>query len=77
MNGPELAAFRALCADEPPAGPLCAVCFQPRHPERARRYAGDAAAVDPFCSTRCARAFHGTSLPELPSGPRSGRVVFR
>ena len=30
--------------------------------KRAKRYAGDWLELDPFCSSRCCRAFHGTSL---------------
>lgn len=37
----------------------CYVCLKPRDPERSRKYAGDVATLDPFCSNVCARAFHG------------------
>jgi hypothetical protein len=41
----------------------CIVCPKARHPERSRKYAGGTAETDPFCSTQCARAYYGTSLP--------------
>jgi hypothetical protein len=44
----------------------CAVCSKPRNPERSRRYGGPAAETDPFCSTECARGYHGT--PARPIG---------
>lgn len=51
---------------EPPVRPdgLCAVCLAPRRPERSRRYAGIQAEFDPFCSSTCARHWHGNPLPE-------------
>ena len=30
--------------------------------KRAKKYAGDWLELDPFCSSRCCRAFHGCSL---------------
>jgi hypothetical protein len=77
MAGAELERFRALCADEPTPGPTCAVCGGVRRPERARNYAGEAAELDPFCSSACARAYHGTTLRLRPSGPSGERVEVR
>jgi len=42
---------------------LCVVCLKPRHPERSRRYAGDIATFDSFCSSTCAREWHGNPVP--------------
>lgn len=42
----------------------CSVCRKSRKPERSRKYARGQADKDPFCSTVCARQWHGTSLPE-------------
>lgn len=51
----------------PPDG-SCAVCGQPRQPERSRKYAGAEAELDPFCSNMCARVYYGQ--PDLD---RQGR----
>jgi hypothetical protein len=54
----------------------CYVCLKPRGviPKTlVKRTAADLAkqlANDPFCSSTCARRYHGTTLPQLPSGPR-------
>lgn len=42
---------------------MCAQCRKPRKHAVWSKYAGDQAVTDPFCSSACARAFHGTSLP--------------
>lgn len=52
----------------------CFVCLKDRKPERSRRYAGDIAEFDPFCSMPCARAFYGCSLPEVPRNGRPKRL---
>jgi len=42
----------------------CAQCGKPRKlTKQARRYAGYQLDADPFCSTHCCRAYHGTPLP--------------
>jgi hypothetical protein len=65
-----------IFAGDPPmrADGLCAVCLGPRHPERAARYAREIAAMDPFCSSTCARAWHGTSLPASTEYGRPRRL---
>ncbi len=39
----------------------CAYCGNPREPERSAKYGGNAAEVDPFCSTECAKAHYGVA----------------
>jgi hypothetical protein len=58
-----LTRFAALCAADPPlrADGRCAVCYGPRHLARSRRYAKGCAELDAFCSTGCARRWHGTT----------------
>ncbi len=52
-------------ADPPvPKDGGCYVCQKPRKPERSRKYAGDIAFLDPFCSGDCARKYWGVELPE-------------
>jgi len=41
----------------------CLTCLGPRHPERSQRYAPGIAQRDPWCSSPCARAWHGCALP--------------
>ncbi len=57
----------SLLKDDPPVREdgLCALssCRKPRKPERSKRYGGAEAARDPFCSTECARIWHGCPLP--------------
>lgn len=45
----------------------CAVCGKSRNvTKKKRRYAGAAIDLDPFCSTKCCRAYHGApSLGKL------------
>jgi hypothetical protein len=55
---------------DPPVRKGCAHCGKPRHPERSKKYGQAAAELDPFCSTNCAKAWHGVperSVPPLPS----------
>lgn len=47
----------------------CAVCGQPRAKANRKALYADAAASDPFCSTACARAWHGCELA-VPSNRR-------
>ncbi len=49
----------------------CAVCKQPRRPERSRKYAPGIADADPFCDVKCARLFHGQ--PDLAEQGREAR----
>lgn len=42
---------------------LCVVCLRDRRPDRSRRYAGDIAKFDPFCSNLCARAWFENPIP--------------
>jgi hypothetical protein len=42
----------------------CFVCLKPRRPERSRRYAGDIAVFDPFCSNTCAREWHENPISQ-------------
>lgn len=55
----------SIFANDPPVRPdgCCAVCGEPRKPERSRRYAGVTAELDPFCSNSCARAWHANPIP--------------
>lgn len=64
-----------VARENPPvrADGRCAVCEGPRETNRSRRYGRDEAKRDPFCSTACARAFHGTTLP--PSSYARGRKL--
>jgi hypothetical protein len=64
--------FVELTADDPPIprNGTCAVCGKPRHPERSRGYAQGCAEIDAFCSSTCARKFHGTSLAPKRHGAR-------
>lgn len=48
---------------------MCAQCRKPRKLAVRNKYAGDQAVTDPFCSSACARAFHGTSLPVNAAKP--------
>ncbi len=48
--------------DIPPDG-TCAQCGKPRRPERSLRYGKATAVLDPFCSSDCARAWYGVTLP--------------
>jgi hypothetical protein len=57
VNGRELERFRELCADEPSPRVTC-YCGATRRPAAARRYAGEAAKLDPFCSRVCAERWH-------------------
>lgn len=61
-----LARFALLTADEPPvrSDGRCAVCAKKRNPERSARYAPGCAEIDAFCSSDCARKWHGNPLPE-------------
>lgn len=43
----------------------CAKCFKPRRPERSAKYGGVAPELDPFCSSECCRAWHGTPIREV------------
>lgn len=76
-----LVSFKELVADEPtpPADGSCCVCGKPRDPERSRIYAHGVAHIDPFCSTLCAKRWHGASEDqERPPGPRTrGSYVGR
>jgi hypothetical protein len=47
-----------------PADGSCYVCGKPRHPERSKRYAPGIAALDPFCSNMCCRAYHMNPVPD-------------
>lgn len=54
----------------------CVTCLGPRGAipktlvNRTARDLKRALATDPFCSSTCARAYYGTSLPEFGKGPR-------
>jgi hypothetical protein len=56
---------------------LCLTCLGPRcltPTKLVKRTAGEMRAAleaDPFCSSTCARAYYGTSLPTLPTGPHA------
>ncbi len=56
--------FALLTAHDPPIPPdgSCAICAKPRNTERSAKYAKGCAEIDAFCSTQCARYYHGTSL---------------
>ena len=65
-------------ADGRCAGPGCRK--QRTVSEQARKYAGVQLDLDPFCSTRCCRKWHGTELPETgteaqaEAGAKGGRM---
>lgn len=52
----------------------CVVCLGPRNPERSKKYAGDVAHLDPFCSNVCARDWHGLLTHNIKPGPK-GRAA--
>src|SRR5262245_48295450 len=55
---------------------LCVQCMKPRRTvtREMRQYAGDQIERDPFCSSTCCRAWHGTSLaPPAKAPPRMAR----
>src|SRR5438045_9786494 len=59
------ASYRGFAAlPDPPCRPDggCAVCGQPRAKANRTALYANAAASDPFCSTACARAWHGCEL---------------
>ena len=61
--------FRSGLKPDPLARPdgRCVVCLKPRKVSaQARKYAGAQLDLDPFCSSRCCRRWHGTELPETP-----------
>ena len=60
-------AERVTPTADPPVRPdgRCYMCPKKRKPERSRKYGGEVAALDPFCSSQCARRFYGTELPNL------------
>lgn len=47
----------------------CVVCRGDRDPSRSRKYGQDVAADDPFCSTACCKAWHGTSTDSPMTRP--------
>ena len=52
---------------DPPvrADKRCVVCGERRKiNKQTRRYAGNAADVDPFCSGKCCRSYYANPLPE-------------
>jgi hypothetical protein len=53
----------------PPDAP-CLVCGRPRMTWRSEKYAPGHADRDEFCSTGCAREWHGCPLPATATGPR-------
>jgi DNA-binding CsgD family transcriptional regulator len=57
--------FAQLTAHDPPipADGSCAICGRPRRPEQSAKYAKGCAEIDAFCSSTCARKFHGTYVP--------------
>lgn len=60
---------------DPPVRPDCAACGKPRHPERAHTKAARAeAALDPFCCSPCARAWHGCPIMPAPTGTSAARA---
>jgi hypothetical protein len=63
-DGPSSSSTPSHRAD-PPVRPdgTCARCGKPRHVNaQVRKYAGHQIDTDPFCSTACCRAHHGTTL---------------
>jgi hypothetical protein len=52
----------------------CSQCGQPRHPQRSRKYGQAAAELDPFCSSSCAKAWHGVPDRSAPALPNSRKV---
>jgi hypothetical protein len=69
--------FARLTVGEPPVRDdgRCCMCNRMRRPEQSRTYAGGCAEMDPFCSSTCARRFHGTSLPTKRAGTPRERVA--
>jgi hypothetical protein len=55
----------------------CAVCFGPRLPKPLKAVYQGEAERDPFCSTVCARAFHGVQLPAATPRPSRAMVSQR
>ncbi len=51
------------CDPQVPADGTCAQCGKPRRPERSRTYGKQAAEIDPFCSTECAKEHHHVTIP--------------
>lgn len=43
---------------------LCATCKKPRKEVKPQKGVDPKQYVDPFCSSRCCRAYHGTSVKE-------------
>lgn len=68
--------FAELTAHDPPlpSDGSCAVCGNPRRPERSVNYAKGCAEIDAFCSSTCARSFHGTTLPERDTHGRPAGI---
>jgi hypothetical protein len=54
----------------------CSVCAKPRK-KPATSYGRDEYARDPFCSTKCARKWHGTTLADIAPGPPTGPRTSR
>lgn len=52
----------------------CYVCLKERHPERSKRYAGDIAKYDPFCSSTCAREYFGNPIRQQSIWGRPRRL---
>lgn len=67
--------FAELTAHDPavPLDGSCVVCGRQRHPERSQAYAKGCAEIDAFCSSTCARRFHGTTIVQrdAPGRPAS------
>jgi hypothetical protein len=55
----------------------CAVCFGPRLPKPLKPVYQGEAERDPFCSTVCARVFHGVQLPATTPRPSRAMVSQR
>lgn len=57
---------------------LCAICLKPRKvTEQARKYAGPQLDLDPYCSSACARRWHGCELASVSTEGQaeSGRAA--
>lgn len=55
----------------------CAVCKQPIKPVKPQRGVPIAAYNDPFCSSRCCRQYHGTSIKESEQDYKGRRPTKR
>lgn len=76
VGAPTVSALPALAKPTPGDPPVradgrCVECGGPRKlTKQARKYAGVALDLDPFCSSRCCRKWHGCEIEERVSEAR-------